>query len=97
MTGKNYTPLLDQELTKLYIREGFIAGNESLETFTSGPILKIPQISSDEIKNMWRTFVLYFSLPEEYFADIKKCEEDYEGNEGLFEDLVKHRWELTYS
>ena len=52
-----------------------------------------PYLSKTEITNLWRVFMLYAMLPEEYHDDIKKCEMDYENNQELFDKLVKIRWE----
>lgn len=90
-----FQPLPGQELTDLCIKEGFMTGKEPLVTFTERSILTQPQISASEIKNLWRTFVLYATLPEKYFPDIKKCEDDYKSNKALFDELIALRWELA--
>ncbi|MCK5602894.1 B12-binding domain-containing radical SAM protein [Candidatus Pacearchaeota archaeon] len=87
-----FQPLPGQKLTELCIKEGFITGNEPMATFTSGSVLKMPQISAKEILNLRRTFMLYAKLPKEYYPEIEKCERDFEGNQDLFEKLVNLRW-----
>lgn len=88
-----FQPLPGTALADLCIRQGYITGKEPLETFTSGSILKMPQISSEEITNLRRVFLLYAKLPKEYYGDIEKCEHDYENNRELFDKLVKLRWD----
>ena len=87
-----FQPLPGVELTRQCIEKGYITGNESLETFTSTSVLNMPHISSEEISNLRRTFLLYAKLPKEYYSDIEKCERDYENNKDLFERLVTLRW-----
>lgn len=87
-----FQPLPGISLTKFCIEQGYMAGNEPLETFTSTSVLNMPQISSQEISNLRRVFLLYTKLPEEYYKDIEKCEYDYENNKELFDKLVGLRW-----
>jgi len=90
-----FQPMPGQKLTELCIKEGYITGNEPLLTFTGGSILKMPQISSEELTNIRRVFLLYATLPEEYFPEIEKCEKDYYGNRELYEELVNLRWSVN--
>lgn len=87
-----FQPLPGTKLRELCIKEGFITGNEPLATFTSGSVLKMPQISAVEITNLRRTFMLYAKLSKEYYPKIEKCENDYENNKELFKELVDLRW-----
>lgn len=87
-----FQPLPGQELTELCLREGFITGREPFATFTGGSVLKMPQISAEEISNLRRTFMLYAKLPVEYYPEIEKCERDYANNRQLFKELVELRW-----
>ncbi|MBI2449311.1 radical SAM protein [Candidatus Pacearchaeota archaeon] len=88
-----FQPLPGAPLTNLCIEKGYITGKESLETFTSTSVLKMPQISSQEIGNLRKVFLLYAKLPEEYHKDIEKCEYDYENNRELFDKLIALRWQ----
>ena len=54
----------------------------------------LPQISAEEISNLFRTFLLYAKLPKSYYPQIEKCEKDYENNKELFEKLIGLRWKL---
>lgn len=90
-----FQPMPGQRLRELCIKEGYITGNEPLQTFTSGTILKMPQISSEEIENLRRVFLLYATLPEKYYPRIEKCEKDYYGNKELYEELVALRWKIV--
>ncbi|MDP2939792.1 MAG: radical SAM protein [Candidatus Omnitrophota bacterium] len=87
-----FQPLPGQYLREVCIEKGYISGNERLQTFTGGSILKMPQISAEEIVNLRRVFLLYATLPEENFSKIEKCEKDYYRNEELYRELVSLRW-----
>lgn len=92
-----FQPMIGQQLTEVCYDNGFIEGELPTASFTGRSLLNMPEpyLSPEEIKNLWRVFVLYSTLPEEYFEDIKKCEIDYENNKELFEKLVKIRWDLS--
>ena len=92
-----FQPMVGQQLTDVCINNGFMDENTTIKSFTEGSLLYMPKpyLSNQEIKNLWRTFVLYSTLPEEYMDDIKKCEIDYENNKELFEQLIKLRWKLS--
>jgi hypothetical protein len=51
-----------------------------------------PYLSSKEIRDLWRVFILYSSLPYTLYDDILKCEKDYENNMNLYEELINLRW-----
>lgn len=88
-----FQPMPGQRLRERCIKEKYITGNEPLPTFTEGSILKMPQISSEEITNLRRVFILYATLPERYFSLIEKCERDFHKNRDLYQELVRLRWE----
>jgi len=88
-----YQPLPGQALTDKCLQQGFLAGREPKLMFTKGSVLKMPQISSEEIFNLWKTFTLYAYLPEQHHRDIEKCERDFAGHKRLFTDLIRLRWE----
>jgi len=87
-----FQPLPGQELTEFCLKEGYINGNEPMQTFTSGSVLKMSQISAEEILGLSRTFLLYAKLPEEYYSEIERCEKDFENNKDLYKRLVDLRW-----
>ncbi|HLC90284.1 MAG TPA: radical SAM protein [Candidatus Nanoarchaeia archaeon] len=90
-----FQPQPGQELTKLCIEKGFLSPDKPMVTFTQESLLEMPPpyLSAEEIKNLWRVFMLYVALPEEYYPQIKRCEVDYEANQELFERLMALRWE----
>jgi len=87
-----FQPMPGQPITKMCIEKGLITGKETIPTFTSGSILKMPQFSAEEIYNLRRVFILYAKLPREYWPDLEKCEKDYESHKELYDQLVDLRW-----
>lgn len=82
------------ELTRRCIEHGFIEENAHAGLLTSDSLLNMPKpyLSAKEIKNLWRTFMLYATLPDEYYKDIEKCENDFENNKDLYNKLLDIRW-----
>ncbi len=73
-----------------------MSGNEALPTCTGDTILNMTQILPEEIVNIRRVFVLYATLPKEYYPDIEKCERDYESNRELYNKLLNLRWSMKH-
>ena len=84
------TSLYDYCIKKKYISPDIIGGDYRIDTF-----LKMPQISTDEIRGLQRTFALYVRLPKDRWSEISIAEKfDEEGNrkfEELKEEYTK-RW-----
>lgn len=79
-------------ITQFCIQQGFIKGDETIPSFTEYSILRMPTISSKEISNLRRTFVLYAKLPKKYWPQIEKCEKDFVANKELYDCLLSLRW-----
>ncbi len=89
-----FQPMPGQQLRDLCIKEGYITGTEPLPTFTGDSILKMPQLSAEEIINLRRVFMLYATLPHKYFPEIEKCEKYFYRNKDLYQKLVDLRWKM---
>lgn len=92
-----FQPMPGQALTDLCVKEGYVEKDAKPNFFTDRSILKMPQISQEEIEGLRRVFSLYALLPEERFKDIELCERDYEHHTELYQELVDLRWRLTRS
>jgi radical SAM superfamily enzyme YgiQ (UPF0313 family) len=90
-----FQPLPGQPLREECIKKGYIRGDEPLPTFTDGSILRMPQLTQEEIVSLRRCFSLYATLPKEYYPQIERCEKNYTGNLELYERLVALRWEIA--
>ncbi|MFC1621029.1 B12-binding domain-containing radical SAM protein [Candidatus Omnitrophota bacterium] len=76
------TKLYDLCLEKNYLRNNNLSGDYRMDV-----IIDNPNISSDELKGLQRTFVLYVKFPETRYEEIERAERfDKEGNE-LFQKL----------
>jgi len=82
------------ELTAKCIENGFIKESDHAGLLTSDSLLNMPKpyLSAKEIKDLWRTFMLYAALPKKYYKDIEKCEYDYVNNKELYSKLIDLRW-----
>ena len=80
------TPLRD-----ICINEGFIKGDEKVESTQTTSILKLPDITSEEIEALKKTFSLYVSLPKILYPLIRVCE----GNNLLSKLLLQFFVKLT--
>jgi len=89
-----FQPFPGLPLTQKCIKEGWITGKETFPTFTERSIINQPSIAADEVTKLRRVFLLYAKLPEQYWPDIEKCENDFHGNQELFQNLVDLRWKL---
>ena len=82
------------DLTTKCIENGFIKEGAHAGLLTSDSLLTMPKpyLSAKEIKNLWRTFMLYAALPKKYYKDIEKCEFDFDNNKDLYNKLLELRW-----
>lgn len=89
-----FQPYPGLPLTKMCLDMGLIKGDEPIPTFTESSVINQPSISSEEVTNLRRVFLLYAKLPEKYWPEIEKCELNFEKNKDLYERLLSLRWEL---
>jgi anaerobic magnesium-protoporphyrin IX monomethyl ester cyclase len=90
-----FQPMPGQKLRRLCIDNDFMKEDDKPAFFTETSILRMPQISPEEIENLRRVFVLYATLPESYYSQIELCEKDYENNKKLYRELIELRWSLN--
>jgi radical SAM superfamily enzyme YgiQ (UPF0313 family) len=77
------TVLRDYCLKKGYISPDLVVSGD----ITEGSLLKMPQITSNELRGLSRTFPLYVKLPEEDYPQIKKAEQLDEEGDRIYEEL----------
>ncbi len=87
-----FQPMPGQRLKDVCIKEGYMKETDNPHFFNDSSILKMPQISQEEIENLRRVFVLYATLPKKYYKKIELCEKDYDGHRDLYKELVELRW-----
>ncbi len=84
-----FTPYRGTKLRQVCVDKGYIPPDHIAHSHILESTLKMPQISSEEIYGLYRTFVLYVKLPKKYWPDIRRAETfDDEGN-AAYEDLAK--------
>jgi len=90
-----FQPYPGQSITQTCIENKFIPEEIIPGGFNNDSVLTMPKpyMSSKEITNLWKTFILYAMLPKKYWKDIEKCEKDLKNNQDLFKKLLNIRWE----
>jgi len=91
-----FAPYRGTELRRLCVEKGYLDPEFIRDGRLSWqPVLKMPQITNEEIMGLVRTFALYSTLPPDTFPLIKECEEVTANSEILFESLERLFWEIT--
>ncbi|KKM16853.1 hypothetical protein LCGC14_1681620, partial [marine sediment metagenome] len=67
------------------IQKGYLKGNEMGSGVRAGSILKMPQITSEELWGIQRCFQLYMRFPHSRYKEIQKAET----NDEIFEKLAE--------
>lgn len=88
-----FQPYPGLPLTKQCIENGWIAGDETIPSFTEKSLINQPSILSKEVTNLHRVFLLYAKLPRMFWQSIDECERDPSKTQ-LFQSLVDLRWQL---
>jgi radical SAM superfamily enzyme YgiQ (UPF0313 family) len=95
-----FVPFRGTELRKRCVEMGYLDKDYiySLENedYTSTP-LNMPQITKQEIEIWSQIFPLYAMLPEEYYAQIEKCEKLTEDVMPLLNSLKEIYWDIMKS
>ena len=82
-----FAPYRGTPLREYCIDKGYILENVDSDSLIGSSVLRMPQISQDEIKGLVRTFPLYVKMPKTHFNKIKKAEKlDTKGNK-VFKEL----------
>jgi len=85
-----FIPFSGTQLRNLSIEKGYITGEEDIPiSFFDRSILNMPTMNKDEIYGLEKTFVLYVTLPESYYLDIKIAEKNNEEGQMMFEKLMR--------
>jgi radical SAM superfamily enzyme YgiQ (UPF0313 family) len=84
-----FTPYRGTKLREVCLEKKYISKDDFSANLRKKSILKMPQLKSEEIYGLLRTFPLYVKFPETRFDEIKVAERfDEEGNK-MFEKLSK--------
>lgn len=87
LTVSIFTPYHGTILREEAIRKGYIDPDIITTHTVSSSLLKMPQLTIEEIDGLMRTFLLYVKFPREMWREIEKAEKfDDEGNK-IFKEL----------
>ena len=89
LTVSIFTPYHGTELREEAIRKGYLDPEALTSHTTASSLLSMPQLSSEQIDGLMRTFVLYVKFPKKWWPYIKEAEAfATKGNE-MFAKLSK--------
>ena len=81
-----FTPFRGTFLYDYCLKKGYIEPDAIAGCLTKGTIVKMPQLSTEEILGLMKTFSLYAKMPKEYWGKIKIAEKpDEEGSKAFAE------------
>jgi len=82
-----FVPYTGTPLRKYCIEKKFFDPQLHIDGPMIGSSLDMPQLSSEQIKGLVRTFPLYVKMPESYFEKIKVAEQLNEEGDAMFAEL----------
>ena len=81
-----FTPFRGTFLYDYCLKKGYIEADAIAGCLTKGTIVNMPQLPSEEIIGLMKTFSLYAKMPKEYWPQIRIAEKsDEEGNKAFAE------------
>jgi anaerobic magnesium-protoporphyrin IX monomethyl ester cyclase len=86
MTISIFTPYHGTPLRDLAVEKGYLAADVITTHTTSSSLLNMPQLSSEEIDGLVRTFLLYVRFPKEEWPKIQLAEATTKQGNELFEE-----------
>ena len=90
-----FIPFSGTRLREVSIEKEYITGDEDIPiSFFDRSILTMPSMSKEELYGLEKTFVLYVTLPDSYYSDIKIAEKEDEEGKNMFEKLMKIKEKL---
>ena len=82
-----FTPYHGTELRRLAVQRGYIEDSIITKHVASSSLLNMPQLSSQEIDGLLKTFQLYVRLPKEDWPKIRLAEGNTEEGDRAFAEL----------
>tara|TARA_Y100000310_G_scaffold344503_1_gene457610 strand:- start:858 stop:2372 length:1515 start_codon:yes stop_codon:yes gene_type:complete len=97
LTVSIFVPYHGTKLREEAIEKGYLDPEIIMTHTTSSSLLSMPQLSSQEIDGLMRTFTMYVGFPKKWWPYIKKAEEfNPKGNE-MFDKLSKIYYDVYLS
>ena len=95
LTVSIFTPYHGTKLRQLAVERGYLEPDTLTTHTTSSSPLNMPQLTSDQIDGLMRTFTLYVKFPKEEWPKILQAEEGTEEGERMFSDY-QQRYEEKF-
>jgi radical SAM superfamily enzyme YgiQ (UPF0313 family) len=90
------TPFKGTEIRRLCVERGYIEPEFSVTTGIRGkPVLKLPQISNEELIGIQKVFSLYVKLPRLFYPLIRYCEKNRWQADTMYKALINLMWKLN--
>jgi len=97
LTVSIFTPYHGSKLREEAIRKGYL-DPEIITTHTaSSSLLRMPQLSVEEIDGLMRTFTMYVGFPKKWWPHIEKAERFTPEGNAMFEKLKKIYHDVFFS
>lgn len=97
LTVSIFTPYHGTKLREVAVQKGYLDSEAMTTHTTSSSPLKMPQLSSEEIDGLMRTFTMYVGFPKKWWPHIEKAEKfTKEGNE-IFDKLKNIYQDIFFS
>lgn len=87
LTVSIFTPYHGSKLREEAIKNGYLDPNIITTHTTSSSLLHMPQLSSEEIDGLVRTFTMYVGFPKNWWPYIEKAEKFTAQGNQMFEEL----------
>ena len=84
-----FVPYRGTALHRLCVKKGYIDKYHVAQEHTVSSTLKMPQITSEEIFGLFKTFPLYVKLPKKYWPEIELAEKETEDGITTYNQLKK--------
>lgn len=94
LTVSIFTPYHGTELREDAIKSGYLDANVPVIHTRESSLLRMPQLTAQQIDGLMRTFVMYVRFPKKWWPYIKIAEEFTEAGNRMFAKLSKMHSEI---
>jgi radical SAM superfamily enzyme YgiQ (UPF0313 family) len=95
LTVSIFTPYHGTKLREEAVKKGYLDSDVLTTHTTSSSLLRMPQLSAEEIDGLIRTFTMYVGFPKKWWRHIAKAEKFTEEGNKMFEKL-KNIYQQVY-
>ena len=97
ITVSIFTPYHGSELREICIDKGYLDRNSFTGHTTEASMLDMPQLTSEQIEGIMRTFCMYVKFPKKWWPHIEEAEKFTEEGNELFTKLNKIYHDVYFS